>query len=171
MDNYQSETNKEIQKRIDQSRQTIDFYVKQSRQNRRYYECIASHYASFTLADTIYEQCNKIGSTYEKLKTRNKQLGNQIDDIGYKINHKSAKHQDRNDLMQQHKALCNERHRVSVLQHIYGEGLAQYTERLDYQNNVTRRCRDYIGRNFGRKGRSWLRRLDRRKRMKHQFML
>ena len=129
-------------------------------QRKRYRESLALHYASFTLADSIYEQMKKVGSMYSQIKTMNNDLGRQIDELSGRINSGSG---NVANLKRQHKGLCDKRHQISQIQKVYGANLKDYNNKLDNQNAQTAQYREYIGANFGEQGRAWLDRLNKRK--------
>lgn len=161
LNNEQKAADEAIQRKIDQTKNTIESHWREQAQRKRFYECITLHYASFTLADSIHVQCDKIGQMYSSLKDLNGNLGRQIDTLNRQINNRNSN--NRGNLMQQHKTLCDKRHRVSQLQKIYRNNLNDYSERLSHQNQITATYRDFIGNNFGERGRMWITKLEIRK--------
>lgn len=156
----QSAVQTEIQQKIYQASTTIKRRWDEQSQRKNYNECLALHYASFTLADSIHEQCDKLGRIYISLKEQNSSLGHEIDSLSQQIDRRVG---NRSSLMSQHKELCNKRHRVSQLQKIYGNNLKDCSDRLSYQNQITGQYRDFIRANFGERGRAWFARLESRK--------
>ena len=153
----------EIKQKINQVSTTIKKRWEDQSRKKKYNECLALHYASFTLADSIHEQCDKLGKMYSLLKEQNNSLGSEIDSLSQQIDRRTG---NRSDLKNRHKALCDKRHRVSQLQKIYGSNMKDYSDRLSYQNQVTGQYRDFIKANFGERGRAWFARLESRKAMK-----
>lgn len=153
----------EIKQKIYQASTTIKNRWEDQSPKKKYNECLALHYASFTLADSIHEQCDKLGKMYSLLKAQNNSLGHEIDSLSQQIDGRTG---NRSVLMSQHKELCNKRHRVSQLQKIYGKNLKDCSDRLSYQNQITGQYRDFIKSNFGERGRAWFARLESRKAMK-----
>ena len=150
----------EIRQKVQETSDKIRSRWQSQAQRKRYRESLALHYASFTLADSIYEQMKKVGSMYSQIKTMNNDLGRQIDELSGRINSKSG---NMANLKRQHKELCDKRHQISQIQKVYGANLKDYSNKLDNQNAQTAQYREYIGANFGKQGREWLERLNKRK--------
>lgn len=161
-DIYRGQTNveHEIRHQVQEASEKIRSRWQSQAQRKRYHECLALHYASFTLADSIHEQMKKVGSMYSQIKVMNSDLGRQIDELSNKINNRAG---NVADLKRQHKSLCDKRHQISQIQKVYSSNLKDYNSKLESQNALTAQYRDYIGVNFGEKGRAWLDRLNKRK--------
>lgn len=153
----QSHVENEIRERIQKASDDIKSRWESQAQKRKYRESLALHYASFTLADSIYEQMNKVSTMLSKIKNMNVDLGNQINTLSVRINNRTG---NLGELKRQHKALCDKRHQISQIQKVYVNNLSVYRNQLDYQNILTAKYRDYIGANFGSQGRAWLDRLN-----------
>ena len=97
---------------------------------------------------------------YSQIKVMNSDLGGQIDELSNKINNRAG---NVADLKRQHKSLCDKRHQISQIQKVYSSNLKDYNSKLESQNALTAQYRDYIGVNFGEKGRALLDRLNKRK--------
>ena len=156
----QSNTERAIKNKIQEASNAIKARWEKQINIKGYRECLALHYASFTLADNIYEQKEKVKSMFVKLREMNHDLGCQIDDLSKRINSRSG---NIKEIKNQHKSLCEKRSQISKIQHIYGANLKEYNNRLNYQNHITEQYRDYIGKNFGAQGKAWLNRLNLRK--------
>ena len=150
----------EIRHKVQETSEKIRYRWQSQAQRKRYRECLALHYASFTLADSIHEQMKKVGSMYNQIKVMNSDLGRQIDDLSNQISNRAGSVVD---LKRQHKGLCDKRHQISQIQKVYGANLKDYNSKLENQNALTAQYRDYIGTNFGAQGRAWLDRLNKRK--------
>lgn len=156
----QGKLDQEIKEKFQRASDEIKKRWESQVQYKRYRECIALHYASFTLADSIYEQKEKVLKMFNRLKKMNQNLGDQIDGLSLRINNKTG---NVREMKKQHQELCKKRSQVSKIQYVYKKNLDDYLSKVNYQNHLTEHYREYIGKNFGKQGNAWIDRLNKRK--------
>lgn len=128
---------------------------------RNFYNCIGLHYASFTTADIYKRTQETIRDAFVRMKKECENLQNKIQSLNTRIT--SAHGQIRYEMMLEHKQTCETHKRATQMKNLFAQRNAQYLEMVKKQNAVTKKYREYIINNCGRKGRDWGRRLAKRK--------
>ena len=126
-----------------------------------FHHCICVHYASFTLANNIKRQQENIRDVFVKYKKECDKISEQIAFLNRQIANSNEK--KRYEYMRYHKEYCAHHQRLSKIKNIFGAKNAQYLQMVKEQNKCTEKYRNYIVNNFGKGGRSWGKRLMRRK--------
>lgn len=126
-----------------------------------FHYCICVHYASFTLANNIKRQQENIRDVFVKYKKECDKLSKQIIFLNQQIANSNDK--KRYEYMSYHKEYCARHQRLSKIKNIFGARNAQYLQMVKAQNKCTKKYRNYIINNFGKGGRSWGKRLMRKK--------
>ncbi len=135
----------------------IERYWKYSKKKADFYYYIGLHYASFTLADKLTEELyglRKLGGVFTDMINSTQ---SQIDSLSKKINNKSLT--NKAQMKRDHQELCKKCDALRKARNTCNEQSKVCMKRRDAQNRITGRRRDYIGNNFGKKGRDWKRRL------------
>lgn len=128
---------------------------------KEYYRCIGVHYASFTLANSIKREQEKIRDSFVAIKNRCNQYTDEIESLNTRIStNSSAK---RYELMQIHQETCAKHKRLSQMKNVLGARNTQYLNLVKTQNKETAQYRDYIIAHFGARGRAWGRRIQKKK--------
>ena len=153
LDEQQFKAIDSIDRKLQESKMKIENYWSYQEKRREFYHCIGLHYASFTLADRMKCEQEKIRDSFVLLKRECDKISKQIASLNSMI--ASAKGRDRYELMQKHQTACATHKRLSALKSTFGEKNTQYLKKVNAQNIQTAMYRDYIIRNFGDKGRNW----------------
>lgn len=125
------------------------WYSKQFSKDFSYY--IGLHYTSFLLANNIKLEQSKIVKTFVLLKDAQKSYKDKIDQLNYQyknIKNKGAIGVELSECCKIHK-------QISEMKNQIAEYNNKYKERLTVQNIKTGERRDYIGNNFGGRGKRW----------------
>ena len=128
---------------------------------KNFYNCIALHYASFSLADHIKMEQLKIKENLVTVLKYVEALHNRIEQLNVIIPQRKGK--EKYAYQQEHSSLCAEHKRFSRLKNMIGATNKEYHSRLSEQNMRTEERRDYIINNFGERGKRWGERLSRNK--------
>lgn len=151
----------EINNRIQEAQRKIHSQWMYQEQKKDYYRCIALHYASFILADSIKREQEALRDAYVSAKAECDRLSREIDNIAKAI--PSASGERNYYLKMQHKKLCETHHRCSEMKNIFGRRNTEYLELVIKQNNITGQYRDYIIHNCGKRGAEWGKRMQMRR--------
>lgn len=122
---------------------------------------IGVHYASFTLADSIKREQEKIRNSFVATKKTCGQYSNHINSLNASI--QSSSGAKRREMMQSHKETCEKHKRLSQMKNMLGARNSQYLNMVKSQNIKTAQFRNHITANFGAKGRAWGRKIQKRK--------
>lgn len=151
----------QIDDRIKEAQAEIENNWRMQQQKKEYYRCIGVHYASFTLANSIKREQEKIRDSFVHAKKTCDQYSDCINSLNVSIQKSSGS--KRYELMGRHKDTCEKHKRMSKMKGMLGARNTQYLNMVKEQNIKTARYRDYIIANFGVKGRAWGRRIQRKK--------
>lgn len=150
-----------IQRKIKESQNLIKQKWQQIQEKKDFYRYIGLHYASFTLADSIKKEQEILRSAFVSAKKQSDRLSAEIGRLNEVIPNTHGHR--RYELMQQHQKLCAQHKRICHIKNIFGGRNAQYLNQVKAQNKITMEYREYIIHNFGRMGRTWGQKLQKRK--------
>lgn len=150
-----------IKNKIQESQIQIDNHWRYNKAKRAYYQCIANHYASFTLADTIKSDHDALCIVYKDVGRECKKLAGIINELNIKISNSHGA--ERQKLMLLHKQTCKQHQRACRCRSLLGTRKDEFLAKLHAQNRKTEEYREYIIKNFGAKGKAWGERLKQRK--------
>ena len=148
--------------KVDQAERIISACWSRQQRKQDFYYCIALHYASFTLANKIKQEQQKVKDSFVAVKKKVDSYSEEIEQQNKTIPQNRG--QGRQRMMQQHSELCKQHKRLCVLKNNMGRINSEYHKKLDNQNRETGVRRDYIIQNFGIRGRRWGAKLARNKR-------
>lgn len=149
---------KDILRRAAEAEKEINQYWELSKRKADFYYYIGLHYTSFTLADKLTEEL-------ESLRKINGMLSDVINKTQSQINGLKGKINDANTranigpVKREHQELCRKCDALRKTRTICAEQMEDCKKRRDRQNVITAHRRDYIGKNFGKKGKQWRNRI------------
>lgn len=151
----------DIEHKIIELQKQIQRKWSQIEKEKEFYHCIALHYASFTLANSIKQEQEILRDAFVKSKIECDRLSKEIKKLNRSI--PNAHGSQRYELMQQHKKLCDQHKHLCQIKSVFGRRNTEYLEQVKKQNRITAKYREYIIFNCGQKGRRWGRKLRMRK--------
>lgn len=149
---------KDILRRAAEAEKEINQYWELSKKKADFYYYIGLHYTSFTLADKLTEEL-------ESLRKINGMLSDGINRTQSQINRLKGKIDDANtvanigQVKKEHQELCRKCDALRKTRKICVEQMEDCKKCRDKQNVITAQRRDYIGKNFGKKGKQWRNRI------------
>lgn len=161
LNRQRADVESQIDDQIKEAQAEIEINWHRQQQKKEYYRCIGVHYASFTLANSIKREQEKIRDSFVHTKKTCDQYSDCIDSLNISIQKSSGS--KRYELMGRHKDTCEKHKRMSKMKGMLGARNTQYLNMVKEQNIKTAHYRDYIIANFGAKGRAWGRRIQKRK--------
>lgn len=157
---FVAQQNEASAKRVVQQARKLHALV-ESEQNRlsgraEYRRYLALHYASFTAANGIHEAREQMKAIRDREAETRQRLGKEIARLKDLQKHGARNGKQIADSCRIHKRTC-------ILTTIYADSAKELYSLELAQNEQTKELREYIGSHFGAPGRSWYRRLMKRK--------
>lgn len=149
---------KDVLRRATEVEKEINRYWELSKRKADFYYYIGLHYTSFTLADKLTEEL-------ESLRKINGMLSDVINKTQSQINGLKGKIDDANtaanigQVKREHKELCRKCDALRKTRIVCAEQMENCKKCRDKQNAITAQRREYIGKNFGEKGKQWRNRI------------
>jgi len=144
---------KDVLQKADKIEHLIHQYWNEKRNDLNFYYYIGLHYNSRLLADLIKAEQIKIRDAFVLQKKAMEPLGKRIEYL--KTQQRKTNYSQRANIGVEISNLCTQHKIYSKFSNLLGEMNSNYHERLTYQNNLTRKRRIFIGKNFGIKGMEW----------------
>ena len=154
----------EIYNRSNEVERKINDYWISSRFEKDFYYYIGLHYASHLLGNAIKQEQQIIKNSFVECKNIQKQWGDKIEELKYKQQRTTGK--ERTEISQEIKSCCDAHKQISILASQLGGTNTKYRERVTKQFQLTAERRDFIALNFGRKGKGWKARMQKRAEMR-----
>lgn len=131
----------------------IKNYWNSSKFNKDFAYYIGLHYASHLLAGVIKAEQQKIKDSFVSCKKRQELWAKKIDTAQRQQERSSG--EQRRKLSAEIGEMCKVHKNISTLKGRIGAINTQYNNRVTQQNIETGKRRDYIGTNFGARGKKW----------------
>ncbi|NBI17553.1 hypothetical protein D1841_07515 [Neglecta sp. X4] len=131
----------------------IRSYWNSSKFNKDFAYYIGLHYASHLLAGAIKTEQQRIKSTFVSCKNRQDLWSKKIDVA--KRQQERLHGKQRSKLSAEIGEMCKVHKNISILKGRIGAINTQYNNRVTQQNIETAKRRDFIGANFGLRGKKW----------------
>lgn len=145
---------KDILRRAAEAEKEINQYWELSKRKADFYYYIGLHYASFTLADKLTQELESLRKINGMLSEVINKTQSQIDGLKGKIDDSNAV-ANIGQVKREHQELCRKCDALRKTRKICAEQMENCKKCRDKQNEITGQRRDYIGENFGQKGKQW----------------
>lgn len=149
---------KDILRRVAEAEKEISQYWELSKKKADFYYYIGLHYTSFTLADKLTEELESLRKVNGMLSDVINKTQSQINVLKGEINNANTV-ANIGQVKREHQELCRKCDSLRKTRKICAEQMEDCKKHRDKQNIITAQRRDYIGKNFGKKGKQWRNRI------------
>lgn len=136
----------------------IKKYWEYNKRKADFYYYIGLHYTSFMLADKLTEEVNALKKIKHMFDEAINETQNEIDLLKEKINEPTCR-KDIPQIKRKHQELCKKCDALRKARNCCKMQIDIVVKQRDDQNDITQKRREYIGKNFGEKGRQWKKRI------------